>query len=263
MTNKEKKNNSSQDSDKQVPEQKSQSPTTKQYTYEEQNKIFNEGLEAADKMELLLLKEAYEEIKKLNLKKQDPSQDSINQIPKQKSESPTTKQYTYEEQNKIFNEGLEAADKYEALLMKETEQKMEKLFKLNQTIEIISAQKISAEMNLLNLQMRHLGYLKSNQINDDGNFEKMNLVKNLRHEIDVCDLKLFVLSNKRVHPNNWDEVNKIINNYSPKYISLILGGSSCSEIEKINRLQVQIDYASENKPIYEKLKKYLLNLKDD
>jgi hypothetical protein len=61
-------------------------------------------------------------------------------------------------------------------------------------------------------------------------------------------------------PNNWDEVNKIINNYSPEYISLILGGSSCSEIEKINRLQVQIDYASKNKPIYEKLKKYTIKL---
>ena len=137
------------------------------------------------------------------------------------------------------------------------------LKKTNSLKDIISAFKVTVEMNLLNLQKRHLGYLKSNQINDDGNFEKMNLVKNLRHEIDVCDLKLFVLSNKRVHPNNWDEVNKIINNYSPKYISLILGGSSCSEIEKINRVQAQIDYASENKPIYEELKKYLLNLKDD
>jgi hypothetical protein len=78
----------------------------------------------------------------------------------------------------------------------------------------------------------------------------------------VCDLKLHAISKKRIHPNNWVEVNKIINNYSPKYISLILGGSSCSETEKINRLQTQIDYASENKPIYEKLKKYLLNLKD-
>ena len=195
-------------------------------------------------------------------KKNNSSQDSDKQVPEQKSESPTTKQYTYEEQNKIFNEGLEAADKYEALLMKETAQKMEKLFKLNQTKEIISAQKIAAEMNLLNLQMRHLGYLKDNKVNDDGNFEKMDIIKNLRHEIDVCDLKLHAISKKRIHPNNWVEVNKIINNYSPKYISLILGGSSCSETEKINRLQAQIDYASENKPIYEKLKKYLLNLKD-
>lgn len=198
-------------------------------------------------------------------KKNNSSQDSDKQVPEQKSESPTTKQYTYEEQNKIFNEGLEAADKYEALLMEETLQTIKKLNlkKTNSLKDIISAFKVTAEMNLLNLQKRHLGYLKSNQINDDGNFEKMNLVKNLRHEIDVCDLKLFVLSNKRVHPNNWDEVNKIINNYSPEYISLILGGSSCSETKKINRLQAQIDYASKDKLMFEKLKKYLLNLKED
>ena len=73
----------------------------------------------------------------------------------------------------------------------------------------------------------------------------------------------FDVSKKRIHPNNWDEVNKIINNYSPEYISLILGGSSCSEITKINRLQAQINYASKDKVMYEKLKKYLLNLKDD
>jgi hypothetical protein len=196
-------------------------------------------------------------------KKKNSSQDSNKQIPKQKSELPTTKQYTYEEQNKIFNEELEAADKMELLLLKETEQKIEKLFKPNQTKEIISAQKIATEMTLLKLQMRHLGYLKDKKVNEDGKFEKWDIIKNLRHQIDVCDLKLHVISKKKIHPNNWDEVNKIINNYSPKYISLILGGSSCSETEKINRLQTQIDYASENKPIYEKLKKYLLNLKDD
>jgi hypothetical protein len=218
MNNKEKKNNSSQDSDKQVPEQKSESPTTKQYTDEEQNKIFNEELAATDKYEESLMKEALQEIKQLNLKKTD-------------------------------------SDVNEKLLIS--------IFGEKAIKDIISALKLSAEMNLLNLQKRHLGYLKSNQINDDGNFEKMNLVKNLRHEIDVCDLKLFVLSNKRVHPNNWDEVNKIINNYSPEYISLILGGSSCSEITKINRLQAQINYASKDKVMYEKLKKYLLNLKDD
>ena len=78
MNNKEKKNNSSQDSDKQVPEQKSESPTTKQYTYEEQNKIFNEGLEAADKYEALLMEETLQEIKKLNLKKTNSLKDIIS-----------------------------------------------------------------------------------------------------------------------------------------------------------------------------------------
>jgi len=198
-------------------------------------------------------------------KKKNTSQDSGKHIHIQKLESPMTKQYTYEEQNKIFSEGLEAADQYEVLLLEETLQKIKKLNlkKTNSLKDIISAFKVTAEMNLLNLQKRHLEYLKSNQINDDDNFEKMDIVKNLRHEIDVCDLKLFVLSNKRVHPNNWDEVNKIINNYSPEYISLILVGSSCSETEKINRLQAQIDYASKDKLMFEKLKKYLLNLKED
>ena len=280
MNNKEKKNNSSQDSDKQVPEQKSESPTTKQYTYEEQNKIFNEELAATDKYEVQLMKEWEQKTKKRNLKKQDPSQDSINQIPKQKSESPTTKQYTYEEQNKIFNEGLAATDKYEESLMKEALQEIKQLnlkktdSDVNEKLlisifgekaikDIISALKLSAEMNLLNLQMRHLGYLKNKKVNEDGKFEKLDIIKNLRYSIDVYDLKLLALSKKRIHPNNWDEVNKIINNYSPEYISLILGGSSCSEITKINRLQAQINYASKDKVMYEKLKKYLLNLKDD
>jgi len=128
-------------------------------------------------------------------KKNNSSQDSDKQVPEQKSESLTTKQYTYEEQNKIFNEGLEAADKYEALLMEETLQKIKKLNlkKTNSLKEIISDQKIAAESSLLKLQMRHLAYLKNNKVNDDGNFEKLDIIKNLRHEIDVCDLKLHAI----------------------------------------------------------------------
>jgi len=88
--------------------------------------------------------------------------------------------------------------------------------------------------------------------------------EDLKFNKDLSILKLYVVSKKRVCPIpiKWNKIWEILN-YSPKHIPLILNGWSCSDIQKMKRLEEQIDYASKNKVMYKKLKKYLLKLKDD
>ena len=99
--------------------------------------------------------------------------------------------------NNILSEGLEKADKHEQLLMKDAYQEIKEHYSSenNTDKEVISALKLSAEMSLLNLQTRHLQYLKNNKVKED-NFEKLDVVKELKRQINEYDLKLSAISKK-------------------------------------------------------------------
>ena len=51
-------------------------------------------------------------------------------------------------------------------------------------------------MSLLNLQIRHLQYLKNNKVKED-NFEKLDVAKELKPQINEYDLKLSAISKKK------------------------------------------------------------------
>ena len=77
------------------------------------------------------------------------------------------------------------------------------------------------------------------------------------------ELKKYVCLNDRIFPNNWGDYLKILEIRSGHPCTpLILGGSECSDEEKRERLLLQIDFASNNKNIYEKLKNNILSLKE-
>ena len=77
------------------------------------------------------------------------------------------------------------------------------------------------------------------------------------------ELKKYVCLNDRIFPNNWGDYLKILEiRVGHPCTPLILGGSVCSDEEKRERLLLQIDFASNNKNIYEKLKNNILSLKE-
>ena len=77
------------------------------------------------------------------------------------------------------------------------------------------------------------------------------------------ELKKYVCLNDRIFPNNWGDYFKILEIRSGHPCTpLILGGSDASDEEKRERLLLQIDFASNNKNIYEKLKNNILSLKE-
>ena len=84
----------------------------------------------------------------------------------------------------------------------------------------------------------------------------------------VDELKKYVTTNKRICPmplvwNKFLGILEIKEKMPPHLIPLILNGWFSSDLEKRKRLLAQIDYASKNKECFEKLEKFILNIKDD
>ena len=84
----------------------------------------------------------------------------------------------------------------------------------------------------------------------------------------VDELKKYVTSNKRICPMplvwiKFLDILEIKEKMPPHLIPLILNGWTASDLDKRNRLLAQIDYASKNKDCFEKLEKFILNIKDD
>ena len=82
------------------------------------------------------------------------------------------------------------------------------------------------------------------------------------------DLIKYCLDNNRIcpMPQKWAEVGEIIKIKpgQPGYLTpLILGGWDSSDEEKRDKLKKQIDYASKDTEMFEKLKNFILSLKDD
>tara|TARA_Y100000591_G_C21284571_1_gene428915 strand:- start:115 stop:390 length:276 start_codon:yes stop_codon:yes gene_type:complete len=82
------------------------------------------------------------------------------------------------------------------------------------------------------------------------------------------DLIKYCLDNNRIcpMPHKWTEVGEIIKIRPglPGYLTpLILGGWDSSDEEKRDRLKKQIEYASKDTEMFEKLKNFILSLKDD
>ena len=77
------------------------------------------------------------------------------------------------------------------------------------------------------------------------------------------ELKKYVCLNDRIYPKNWGDYLQILEiKAGHPCTPLILGGSDASDEEKKERLLLQIDFASNNKNIYEKLKNNILSLKE-
>ncbi len=84
----------------------------------------------------------------------------------------------------------------------------------------------------------------------------------------VDELKKYVTTNKRICPmpliwNKFLDILGIKEKMPPHLIPLILNGWFSSDLEKRKRVLAQIDYASKNKECFEKLEKFILNIKDD
>ena len=84
----------------------------------------------------------------------------------------------------------------------------------------------------------------------------------------VDELKKYVTTNKRICPmplvwNNFLDILGIKEKMPPHLIPLILNGWFSSDLEKRKRVLAQIEYASKNKDCFEKLEKFILNIKDD
>ena len=84
----------------------------------------------------------------------------------------------------------------------------------------------------------------------------------------VDELKKYVTSNKRICPmplvwNKFLDILEIKEKMRPHLIPLILNGWTASDLEKRKRILAQIDYASKNKDCFEKLEKFILNIKND
>ena len=82
------------------------------------------------------------------------------------------------------------------------------------------------------------------------------------------ELKNYVTSNKRICPmplvwNKFLNILEIKEKMPPHLIPLILNGWFASDLEKRKRILTQIDYASKNRECFEKLEKFILNIKDN
>ena len=77
------------------------------------------------------------------------------------------------------------------------------------------------------------------------------------------ELKKYVCENDRLFPINWTEYLDILEiSAGHPCTPLVLGGSDASDEEKRNRLLLQIEFASKNERIFNKLKENILSLKE-
>ena len=78
------------------------------------------------------------------------------------------------------------------------------------------------------------------------------------------ELKKYVCENDRLYPKNWADYLDILEiSAGHPCTPLVLGGSDASDEEKRNRLILQIDFASKNEKIFNKLKESIINLKEN
>ena len=63
--------------------------------------------------------------------------------------------------------------------------------------------------------------------------------------------------------NKFLDILEIKDKMLPHLIPLILNGWFASDLEKRKRLIAQIEYASKNRECFEKLEKFILNIKDN
>ena len=79
----------------------------------------------------------------------------------------------------------------------------------------------------------------------------------------VEELKKYVCENDRLFPINWADYLDILEiSAGHPCTPLVLGGSDASDEEKRNRLLLQIEFASKNERIFNKLKENILSLKE-
>ena len=77
------------------------------------------------------------------------------------------------------------------------------------------------------------------------------------------ELKKYVCENDRLFPINWTEYLDILEiSAGHPCTPLVLGGSDASDEEKRDRLLLQIEFASKNERIFNKLKENILSLKE-
>tara|TARA_B100000787_G_C15926753_1_gene178968 strand:- start:55 stop:330 length:276 start_codon:yes stop_codon:yes gene_type:complete len=77
------------------------------------------------------------------------------------------------------------------------------------------------------------------------------------------ELKKYVCENDRLFPINWADYLDILEiSAGHPCTPLVLGGSDASDKEKRSRLLLQIEFASKNERIFNKLKENILNLKE-
>ena len=77
------------------------------------------------------------------------------------------------------------------------------------------------------------------------------------------ELKKYVCENDRLFPINWaDYLNILEISAGHPCTPLVLGGSDASDEEKRSRLLLQIEFASKNERIFNKLKENILSLKE-
>ena len=77
------------------------------------------------------------------------------------------------------------------------------------------------------------------------------------------ELKKYVCENDRLFPINRTEYLDILEiSAGHPCTPLVLGGSDASDEEKRNRLLLQIEFASKNERIFNKLKENILSLKE-
>ena len=77
------------------------------------------------------------------------------------------------------------------------------------------------------------------------------------------ELKKYVCENDRLFPINWADYLDILEiSAGHPCTPLVLGGSDASDEEKRSRLLLQIEFASKNERIFNKLKENILSLKE-
>ena len=77
------------------------------------------------------------------------------------------------------------------------------------------------------------------------------------------ELKEYVCDKGRLYPKNWSDYLKILEIPAGHPCTpLVLGGSDATNEEKRKRLILQIEFASKNERIFNKLKNNILNLKE-
>ena len=77
------------------------------------------------------------------------------------------------------------------------------------------------------------------------------------------ELKKYVCENDRLFPITWADYLDILEiSAGHPCTPLVLGGSDASDKEKRSRLLLQIEFASKNERIFNKLKENILNLKE-
>ena len=77
------------------------------------------------------------------------------------------------------------------------------------------------------------------------------------------ELKKYVCENDRLFPINWADYLDILEiSAGHPCTPLVLGGSDASDKEKRSRLLLQIEFASKNERIFNKLKENILSLKE-